>query len=204
MWIALLQILDLSHCRTRTLAQRLWRAAATLAALALLYTSAAQVQGATDPNVVLALTPAQVTVTRGERLTVTVWVRTTQRADGAAAHLLFDPAVLQVANTTSGDALPVLLQNQLDNQTGRISIASGALAAPFPGADFVLASVVFTATGVTDGTPLVFAAARPLLSDVTYGGRSILDRREPATITVLSNTPTATATGTPTATPVGG
>jgi len=212
MWITLLHTHDLSRRRVRTLAQRLWWAAVTLAALVLLCTSGqpaqgntpAQMQGALDPDVVLAVTPAQTTVTLGARVTVTVWVHTTQQVDGAAAHLIFDPAVLQVASATVGDVLPVLLQNQLDNQTGRISLASGALDAPFPGADFVMASIVFTATGVTDGTPLGFAATRPLLSDVTYGGRSILDWREPATITVLSNTPTATPTGTPTATPVGG
>lgn len=69
--------------------------------------------------------------------------------------------MLQVASATVGNVLPVLLQNQLDNQTGRISIASGVLGVPFPGADFVLASIVFTATGVTDGAPLALRRRPP-------------------------------------------
>lgn len=210
--IALMHKRESAQWLAHRLAPELWWVAAALVILALLYALAPLAQANTitppfapttsDQEVALALAPASVTVALGERVTMTVWVHTTQRVDGAAAHILFDPAVLQVADATPGETLPVLLQQQIDNATGRVSLAAGALSAPFPIADFVLASVVFTATGITDGAVLTFATTHPTRSDVTFGGLSILERRASATIAVQSATPTPTPTFTPTATPV--
>jgi subtilisin family serine protease len=134
---------------------------------------------------VLALSPATTTVGVGQRFSVTVRVRTTDAVDGAAAYLTFDPATMQVASVTAGDALPAILRNQVDNTQGRIDFVAGALSAPFPAADFTLATVVFTATQPTTSAALTFAAANPRLSDVTFGGVSILHHREAGVVTVL-------------------
>lgn len=133
---------------------------------------------------VLAIAPAATTVGVTQSFSVTIRVRTTQPVDGAAAYINFDPAVLQVAQITAGSALPSVLHNQIDNVQGRLDFVAGALSAPFPSADFTLATVFFTATQATASTPLNFAAANPRLSDVTFGGASILHHREAGAVTV--------------------
>ncbi|HAJ38063.1 MAG TPA: hypothetical protein DCL15_20520 [Chloroflexi bacterium] len=134
---------------------------------------------------VLAIVPAATTVGVSQSFSVTIHVRTTQPVDGAAAYIDFDPAVLQIAQVTGGSALPAVLLNQIDNVEGRLDFVAGALSAPFPSTDFTLATVFFTATQATASTSLNFAAANPRLSDVTFGGASILHHREPAVVTVL-------------------
>ena len=133
---------------------------------------------------VLALAPATTTVGLNQTFSVAVRVRTTQPVDGAAAYIDFDPTVLQVATVTGGGVLPAILRSQVDNTLGRIDFVAGALSAPFPAADFTLATVVFTATRPA-ATALTFTAANPRLSDVTFGGASILHHREPGAVTVL-------------------
>ncbi|HHY58403.1 MAG TPA: S8 family serine peptidase [Chloroflexi bacterium] len=137
---------------------------------------------------VLALSPATTSVVVGERFSVTVRVRTTQPVDGAAAYINFDPTVMQVAQITAGASLSTILRNQFDNDQGQIDFVAGALGAPFPTGDFTLATVVFTATQATASSPLSFAAANPRLSDVTFGGASILHHRESSTVTVSATT----------------
>ena len=132
----------------------------------------------------LAFAPATTTVGTNQRFAVTVQVRTEQPVDGASAYIDFDPAVLQVTAVTSGGSLPTVLLSTVDNVRGRIDFAAGALSAPFPSTDFVLATVEFTAGPASATTPLSFATANPRLSDVTYAGASILDRREGGTVVV--------------------
>lgn len=88
-----------------------------------------------------------------------------------AAFVDFDPAVLQVVSLTTGGVLPAVLRSRVDNTQGRLDFVAGALSAPFPSADFTLATVVFTATQPTAATVLALAAASPRLSNITYGGR---------------------------------
>lgn len=134
---------------------------------------------------VLALAPTTTTVGVGQSFSVAVHVRTTQPVDGAAAYLDFDPAAMQVAHVAAGGALSAVLRNQIDNVQGRIDFVAGALAAPFPSTDFTLATITFTATQPTTDAALSFAAANPRLSDVTFGGVSILHHREGGAVTVL-------------------
>jgi hypothetical protein len=115
-------------------------------------------------------------------------VRTNQPIDGATAFVDFDPTKLQVAAVKAGTELPILIQNQFDNLQGRISFAAGAFSSPYPAGDFVLATVTFTVTGVTDSTPLSFVTTSPWTSDVTFRGASVLAAREHATVKVLPST----------------
>jgi hypothetical protein len=133
---------------------------------------------------VLALAPTTQTVALGQTVSVVVRVRTNQPVDGAAAFIDFDPTKLRVASITAGTGLPIVVQNQFDNGQGRVSFAAGALTLPYPSSDFVLATVVFTATGATSSTPLTFAHTNPWASDITLNGNSVLAAREPASVTV--------------------
>jgi subtilisin family serine protease len=143
---------------------------------------------------VLMLTPITTTVGLHQSFSLAIRVRTGQPVDGAAAFVDFDPAVLQVVSLTTGGVLPAVLRSQVDNTQGRIDFVAGALRAPFPDADFTLATVVFTATQPTTGTVLALAAASPRLSDVTYGGASVLDHRENGAVTVLDTVLAGSAT----------
>ena len=138
---------------------------------------------------VLAIDPPTATAGQGQRVSVDIVVRTDQPVDGAAAYLDFDRSKLQVAAITPGGALSSVLQNSFDNAAGRLAFAAGALATP-PDANFVLATVTFTATGLTPGTPLPFASVAPRRSDVTFGGVSLLDHTEGGSVIVENTTAT--------------
>lgn len=133
----------------------------------------------------LALQPATQQIRQGETFTITIQVRTNQPVDGAAAFVDFDASGLSVVSVTPGPALSVVLQNQVDSTLGRLSFVAGTLSAPYPTHDFVLATVVFTATGSITKPSLSFASTDPQKSDVTFSGSSVLAGREPATITVV-------------------
>jgi len=134
---------------------------------------------------VLAVAPAERTVGVNQSFEVAIQVRTDQLVDGAAAFVDFDPAVLQVASIAPGGALPTILRNQVDNVQGRIDLVAGVLAGPFPTADFVLATVVFTARGQPATTHLLFSSASSRLSDITANGASIFDHAENGAVVVL-------------------
>jgi len=142
---------------------------------------------ATPERAILALTPLSATVGVSQRFSMTIQVRTRQSVDGASAYIDFNPALLQVAAVTSGSALPAVLLNTVDNAAGRINFVAGALSSPFPSTDFVLATVEFTAVQESAGTPVTFATANPRLSDVTFGGSSILGTRQNAVVRAIDN-----------------
>ena len=140
-----------------------------------------------DPgDVLLAVVPAGTAVHLGETFTVTIRVQTTQPVDSAEAHLNFDPAVLQVATVTAGSTFSTLLQNQFDNTQGTFDFAAGAaLGGSLPTSDFVLATILFTATQPSTNTPLIFVSQNSRRSDVYYIGSSVLDRLENGSVRVI-------------------
>lgn len=140
-----------------------------------------------DPgDVLLAVVPAGTAVHLGETFTVTIRVQTTQPVDSAEAHLNFDPAVLQVATVTAGSTFSTLLQNQFDNTQGTFDFAAGAaLGGSLPTSDFVLATILFTATQPSTNTPLTFVSQNSRRSDVYYIGSSVLDRLENGSVRVI-------------------
>ena len=117
---------------------------------------------------------------------MTIRVQTTQPVDSAEAHLNFDPAVLQVATVTAGSTFSTLLQNQFDNTQGTFDFAAGAaLGGSLPTSDFVLATILFTATQPSTNTPLIFVSQNSRRSDVYYIGSSVLDRLENGSVRVI-------------------
>ncbi len=144
--------------------------------LTLDFTPASEPTPSPATGAVLAIAPSALTVRPGERFTVEVQVRTTQPVEGAAAYLNFDPTVLQVASITPGGALPEILLNEVDNMQGRVNFSARALNAPFPEHDFIVATLALTATTDSPGSLLSFETTSPRQSDVTFSGRSILNR----------------------------
>ena len=165
--------------------------------------SAAALAGAAEQSTAptLVLAPAGLTVTAGSIFTVAVQMRTTQPVDGAAAYIDFDPAVLKVAGLSPGGTLPLNLQNQVDNVSGRINFATGTLDTPVPQSDFIVATLVFTAGDQAAATRLTFALADPRKSDITFGGSSVLGGLDSSSITVrvLPTPPGGSATIQPSA-----
>ena len=142
----------------------------------------------TPPStVIMNMKPDAISVNQGMTFTVDIQVRTGQLVDGAASHINFDPAVLQVAAIVPGTALPTIIQNQVDNRQGQLDFVAGALNAPFPSNDFVLATVVFTATDASAGTSLLFGMNGARQSTVTFEGAVILDQLQHGIVFVHEN-----------------
>lgn len=138
-------------------------------------------------TVIMNMKPDAISVHQGMTFTVDIQVRTSQSVDGAASHINFDPAILQVASIAPGTALPTILQNQVDNRQGQLDFVAGALNAPFPSNDFVLATVVFTATDASTGTSLLFETTGARHSTVTFEGAVILDQLQHGIVFVHEN-----------------
>jgi hypothetical protein len=137
------------------------------------------------PGPVLSVVPSQTVTYLGQTFEVAVQVQAgDQEVDAAAGYLNFDPALLQVVDLTPGPALNVELQNEFDNVAGEISYAAGKLTPPFPSGTFALYTVTLEAISGTPGTDLAFNLEAPRLSDITFGGASVLDRTESGTVTV--------------------
>lgn len=136
----------------------------------------------------LSVQPPTGTIGIGEVFTITFQVNAgSQPADGAAAYLDFDAAVLQVqAIVPDASKLPITLQNSYNNTLGQVNYAAGALS-NFPSGTFAIASVRMVAIAEAPTTALTFHTVTPRASDVTYGG-SILGSLTSATRIVLTGT----------------
>ena len=108
-----------------------------------------------------------------------------QAVDGVSAHLDFPAALLAVEGISMGEALPLSLQEQFDNQAGTLDIAAGALS-DFPTGTFELAEVCFSVTGDISQSTIAFQFDARRQTDVTFGGASILTS---ATNATLADTP---------------
>jgi hypothetical protein len=130
---------------------------------------------ATAGDVEIVVDPAMNRILPGETFTVTVQVQAgSQLVDGAQASLDFDPEYVQVlAMTGHTDRLPITLLDEYDNVAGTLDYAGGALSG-FPDGSFDLVTVQFEAVTVTLGTALAFHFEQPRLTDVSYGGQSVL------------------------------
>jgi len=126
-----------------------------------------------EPTAVLQAEPAAPAIAVGQRVTVPLWVDAGGlEVDGAAAYLAFDPTVVQVVAVSAGEALPDLLQNEVDNQAGAVHFAAGSLEQVATG-EFVLAVLELQAVGPGDAA-LYLVQTEPLHSDVTAAGVSVL------------------------------
>ena len=97
-----------------------------------------------------------------------------QPVDGVAAYLDFDPKQWQVAALTPGGALPLTMQSSVDNKTGAVNLALGALNG-FPSGSFTVATLRLLPVNhqAQPGMPLSFHRDAARRSDVTFGGFSV-------------------------------
>lgn len=138
----------------------------------------------------LTIEPSSNTLAVGDLFTATIRVEAgKQRVDGVAAYLDFDPTVIQVVSITNSRALPLQIQNSIDNENGQILFAAGALN-DYPSQTFDLANIQFKALGETSNTPLTFEFDPPHRTDVTFGGLSVLGTYRDGTISIANHTPT--------------
>ncbi|OGN96320.1 MAG: hypothetical protein A2Z71_06475 [Chloroflexi bacterium RBG_13_50_21] len=145
-------------------------------------------------EVMLVIAPPVIPVAVGQNFDLVLKVQAgAQLVDGAAAYVNFDPAYLQVVSITPGSSLTLTLQNNYDNNIGLVNFAAGVLPPNSPpSGTFTLATITFNAQALTPGTPIYFDNANPRLSDITYGGHSILDGTQGGTVKI---TPNATIDG---------
>ncbi len=128
-----------------------------------------------DDDVYIVVQPPLSIVEPGDIFTVSVEVQAgSQLVDGAQASIDFDPALLQVVEMTGNtDALPVPLWSTYDNTLGTLDYAAGAFS-DFPSGSFILVEIAFESMAPTPGTPLAFHFELPRMTDVTFGGYSVL------------------------------
>jgi hypothetical protein len=125
------------------------------------------------PGALFTFDPAQIQVSKGQAFTLTVKIDTSRQLDGAYASLQFDPAKLKVNSITSGNALNLVLLNQIDNQIGKVDYASGTLN-DFPANPIVLLEIQAEALTDLRGNPFNFVLAGADKSEITSSGQSIL------------------------------
>jgi hypothetical protein len=122
----------------------------------------------------LSLVLASDTIAVGDNVQVSVQVDTAgQAVDGAAAYLNFDPTLLQVVQVVPNTALPIPLQQLIDNQAGTIDLAFGQIGGGYPIGTFTLATLTLNILGTSSDTALTFQSAVPRQTDVTFGGGSV-------------------------------
>jgi hypothetical protein len=107
--------------------------------------------------------------------------------DGAAAYLDFDPTVLEVVAVRPGVSLPLVLDLETDRQRGRLGVAAATLGTPRQGS-FELGRVTFRSRQSSPETLLRVHRETPRVSDVSAGGRSVLDRAHSVAIVVEDST----------------
>jgi len=143
--------------------------------------------------VTLSFHPAHSDVALNSTFRVDVMLNSgAQPIDSVDTFIAFDPRIVQVVDiygkpanqVTAGVDLPLVLQNSVNNTTGRIAYGAGRrLGDKAPAGVFRLATIRFRAVSQTvaaGGMPLVFDAA----SQVYYDGDSILGHSENGSIIV--------------------
>lgn len=127
-------------------------------------------------SVTMSLVLSSDTLVVGEDVQVEVQVNTGgQAVDGAAAYINFDPTLLQVVQVVPNTALPIPLQQMIDNQAGTIDLAFGQIGGGFPTGNFTLATLTMNVLGTSDDTALTFQSQIPRQTDATFGGGSVFN-----------------------------
>lgn len=138
--------------------------------------------------VIFSLSPSTLIVGAGDTFSLTLEVQAgTQQVDGAFAYLNFDQQYVQVTNITLGESLPLEIQNQFDNSNGSVEIAAGAIN-NFPTGTFTLATITFQAKNELTETAQAFNSTMPRISDITFGGQSVMDQLVGSTVSIENAT----------------
>jgi len=109
-----------------------------------------------------------------------------QPVDSVSAYLNFDPAFLQVTRITPGASLPSILVNSFDNTAGQVNFSAGT-SANFPSGTFTLVTVTFKALAPTASASLAFSTSATRVSDVSFGGSSVLKDVTDGTVVIAAS-----------------
>ncbi len=127
-----------------------------------------------------------------ETFEVSVQVDATQQpVVGATAHLMFDPAMLEVIQVTSSQILEKQLASSYDNSKGWVTYAAGTFKTPV-NRTFELAKVAFRSIEQTGKVTIAFdtTITQANKTEAAYhGGMSVMGNTLPATVLVVSNKP---------------
>ena len=120
----------------------------------------------------------------GKSLNVEVWVEAgaSQKVDGVAVQLRFDPARMELLRVIPGEALPLKLSEKTDGAKGLAELAFGKLDA-FPSGNMRVATLELRPKG-TGSTALTLVTGGAFGSQVTFGGKGILGKATGVTLTV--------------------
>jgi len=122
----------------------------------------------------LSILPDSMHVNVGDTFEVSIWVNTAgDTVNGAEAHINFDPQVLSILEVIQGNTLPLILENNSDNQNGTIDFAAGTLTKAITDS-FSLLTLKLLALDDTIETFLTFVRQFPRLSQVTAQGIDVL------------------------------
>ena len=156
----------------------------------------------------LSLAPAVGTVEVGEVFTVDIVFDTgTGSADTVDAYIGFDPAYLEVVNSSGEPAGSIELNtavfssatyNVANNATGQIDFSASKFESPYLTGAYKAATIRFRAKAAVASTELAFVRSGARVSDVLLGGVSLDPVLGNAVVTVNAvETPTPTPTDTP-------
>jgi hypothetical protein len=146
-----------------------------------------------DTMAVLGLAPSTSTAHLGHDWTLTVTAYAPNGpVDTVEVHLQFDPALLRVVDAagdpvsyvTAGNALPLVIQNQVDNGTGRINFAATTLASGGFQGTFAVAQIRFRPLAVSAGTWVRFLSEDWPVTLVTWHGAPALRRFDGAVVQI--------------------
>jgi hypothetical protein len=116
----------------------------------------------------------------GTSFNVTVWVdnHKHQAVDTVAAYLNFDPAKLQVNQITTGNTFDIALQNQFDNQIGKINFLALAWDNPVPTDSFTLFTANMTLLAQSGEKTLSFNThSKNRKTGAAFSGESVSSRQ---------------------------
>jgi len=133
----------------------------------------------------LALVPSAPTAHMGYNFTLAVMAYAPNGPfDTAEVHLEFDPALLQVVDAGGNPVtyimpsgvLPTIVQNKVDNVTGRIDFAATTLSPTGFQGTFAIAHVRFKPLAVSDGTWIRFLSQGWPVTQAAWHGQPVLRR----------------------------
>jgi uncharacterized repeat protein (TIGR01451 family) len=134
-----------------------------------------QRNGSKPGVITLHTTPIPTYLAVGDSFDMAIRVDTNiiNSVDGVAAHLNFDPALLQVNQLTPGHRLDFVLKNHFDNTQGQIDYAAVLFGNDIPTDTFTVVVINFTLLGEGGEQTLAFNTTSPRETVATFAGEYV-------------------------------
>jgi PKD repeat protein len=134
-----------------------------------------QRDGSKSGTLVLNTTPIPTSLAIGDSFDVAIRVDASMAdsVDGVAAHLNFEPSLLQVNQITPGHQLDFVLKNAFDNTQGQIDYAAVLFGNDIPTDTFTVVVINFTLLGQGGERTLAFNTISPRNTVATFAGKYV-------------------------------